>query len=69
VEHNIKSDFSFTFFKEKVMLILTRHSNQSVIIGNNIHVRVLEIRGQQVKLGFEAPKDVSVHREESVPGR
>lgn len=46
------------------MLVLTRSINQSVIIGDNLIVKVLSIRGNQVRLGFEAPKDVSIYRNE-----
>jgi carbon storage regulator len=46
------------------MLVLTRRANQSIIIGNDIIVTVLEIRGDQVRLGITAPRSVSVHREE-----
>ncbi|HNX19400.1 MAG TPA: carbon storage regulator CsrA [Acidobacteriota bacterium] len=46
------------------MLVLSRKIGQSLIIGNDVVVRLLEIRGQQVRLGVEAPADVSVVREE-----
>lgn len=47
------------------MLILTRRMGESIIFGKNmIRVTVLGIRGQQVRLGIEADKDLSVHREE-----
>lgn len=46
------------------MLILTRRINESIKIGDNASVTVLEIRGNQVRLGIKAPKDVAVHREE-----
>lgn len=46
------------------MLVLSRKVGQSLIIGNNIRVKVVEIRGQQVRLGLEAPSDVTVVREE-----
>jgi carbon storage regulator len=46
------------------MLVLTRSINQSVIIGDNLIVKVLSIRGNQVRLGFEAPKDVTIYRNE-----
>jgi len=46
------------------MLILTRRVGESVIIGDNITLTVLGVRGHQVRLGVDAPKDVSVHREE-----
>jgi len=46
------------------MLVLTRSPNQSVIIGDRLIIKVLNIRGNQVRLGFEAPKDVSIYRNE-----
>ncbi|MDY4280262.1 MAG: carbon storage regulator CsrA [[Pasteurella] mairii] len=46
------------------MLILTRKVGESLLIGDDISVTILNIRGNQVKIGVEAPKDVSVHREE-----
>ena len=46
------------------MLVLTRRTNQSIVIGPDITVTVLEIRGDQVRLGIRAPREVSVHREE-----
>lgn len=46
------------------MLILTRRVGEAVIIDNRIEIRVLGIKGSQVRLGIEAPKDVSVHRSE-----
>lgn len=46
------------------MLILTRKVGESLLIGDDISVTVLSVRGNQVKIGINAPKDVSVHREE-----
>jgi len=46
------------------MLVLSRKVGESVIIQNSIKVTVLEISGNQIKLGFEAPDDVSIYREE-----
>jgi carbon storage regulator len=46
------------------MLILTRKSGESINIGSDIVIRVLEIKGNQARLGIEAPRDVAVHREE-----
>lgn len=46
------------------MLVLTRKKHQSIMIGDDIEIVVLEIRGEQVRLGIKAPKDVTVHRQE-----
>ena len=46
------------------MLVLTRRTNQSIMIGQDVTVTVLEIRGDQVRLGIRAPREVAVHREE-----
>ena len=46
------------------MLILTRRVNETLMIGDDVTITVLEIRGNQVRLGVKAPKTVSVHREE-----
>ena len=46
------------------MLVLSRHRNEKIIIGDNIEVVIVDIRGDKVRLGIEAPKDVSVHRRE-----
>lgn len=46
------------------MLILTRRVGESLMIGDDINVTVLSIRGNQVRIGVNAPKNVSVHREE-----
>ena len=46
------------------MLILTRRVGDSLMIGDNVDITVLGIRGTQVRIGINAPKDVSVHREE-----
>jgi carbon storage regulator len=46
------------------LLVLTRHVHQSIVIGHDVIVTVLEVRGDQVRLGITAPKDIQVHREE-----
>lgn len=46
------------------MLILTRRVGETLIIGDEVSVTVLGVKGNQVRLGVNAPKDVSVHREE-----
>ncbi len=46
------------------MLILTRKVGESVLIGDGIKVSILAVKGNQVRVGIDAPKEVSVHREE-----
>ena len=46
------------------MLVLTRRPGETLIIGDNIRVTILDVSGNQVRLGVTAPKDVPVHREE-----
>ena len=46
------------------MLALTRKKGESLIVNNNIEITVLEIRGDQIKLGISAPKEVPVYRKE-----
>ncbi len=46
------------------MLVLSRRSNESIVIGGDVVVTILEIRGDQVRLGIDAPRSVTVHREE-----
>ena len=46
------------------MLVLSRKKNESIVINDNITIVVVEIRGDKVRLGVEAPKEVPVHRRE-----
>ncbi|WP_031386167.1 carbon storage regulator CsrA [Desulfonatronum thiodismutans] len=46
------------------MLILTRKAGESLYLGDDIKVTVLKVQGNQVKLGFDIPRDLTVHREE-----
>jgi carbon storage regulator len=46
------------------MLVLTRKPNQSIVIGDDIRIMVVSIEGDQVKLGIEAPRHLTVHRSE-----
>jgi carbon storage regulator len=44
------------------MLVLSRKVGESIVIGQDIHLSILEIRGDQIKLGFQAPRSVTIHR-------
>ena len=46
------------------MLILTRRVGETVVIGNDVDITVLGVKGNQVRLGVKAPREISVHREE-----
>ena len=46
------------------MLILTRRVGEKLVIGENVTVTVLGVKGNQIRIGIDAPKDVAVHREE-----
>ena len=50
--------------EEDTMLVLSRKKDESIIINDNIVVTVVEIRGDKVRLGFDAPKEVPIHRRE-----
>ncbi len=59
---NSPTDFNIT--KENYMLILTRKVGESIVINDDIKVTILGVKGMQVRIGIDAPKDVQVHREE-----
>ena len=46
------------------MLVLTRRPGESIVVGQNIIITVIEIKGGQVRIGIDAPREVQVHREE-----
>ena len=46
------------------MLVLSRRANESIIIGGNIKITLLEIRGDHIRVGIDAPREITVHREE-----
>ena len=46
------------------MLVLTRKKDQSIIINDNIEITILEVQGDQVRIGIKAPKNISIHRKE-----
>jgi carbon storage regulator len=51
------------------LLVLTRRKNQSIVIGDDIVITVLEVKGDQIRIGITAPRDVQVYREELLDGR
>ena len=46
------------------MLTLTRKKGEAIVLNNDIEIKILEIRGEQVKIGISAPRDVSIYRKE-----
>jgi carbon storage regulator len=46
------------------MLVLSRKKNESIVVNDNIKIVIVEIRGDRVRLGIDAPREVSVHRQE-----
>jgi carbon storage regulator len=47
-----------------MMLVLSRHRDESIMIGDNVVVTIVDIRGDKVRLGIDAPKEIPVHRQE-----
>jgi carbon storage regulator len=54
----------FLFQGRVLMLVLSRHRDESIMIGDNIIITIVDIRGDKVRIGIEAPNDVPVHRQE-----
>lgn len=52
---------------ERNMLVITRKENEAILIGKNIRIIIVKIRGKQVRLGIEAPPDLLILREEETP--
>ncbi len=46
------------------MLVLSRKKNESIVIDENVVITIIEVRGDKVRLGIQAPRDVAVHRQE-----
>ncbi|MFN7892532.1 MAG: carbon storage regulator CsrA, partial [Pirellula sp.] len=46
------------------MLVLSRHRDESIMIGDDVVITIVDIRGDKVRLGIEAPNDIPVHRQE-----
>src|SRR5438876_7424021 len=59
-----ENEGSLTTIEGMTMLVLSRKKNESIVINNDITIVVVEIRGDKVRLGVEAPKEVPVHRRE-----
>jgi carbon storage regulator len=67
IAHRPSADRKVKPFKPKegsTMLVLSRKKNESIVINNDITIVVVEIRGDKVRLGVEAPREVPVHRRE-----
>jgi carbon storage regulator len=52
------------WIRNGTMLVLSRKKDEKIVIGDNISIMIVEIRGDKVRLGIDAPRDVSVHRRE-----
>jgi carbon storage regulator len=52
------------FRKEATMLVLSRKSGESIVIGGGVKLTVVEVRGDRVRLGFEGPREIAIHRQE-----
>ena len=65
---NVAAYFATAIFelerKEQTMLILTRRVGETVMIGDSVTVTILGVKGNQVRVGVNAPKEIAVHREE-----
>jgi len=46
------------------MLVLSRQRDQTIVIGDSIRITIVDVRGDKVRIGIDAPRDVTVHREE-----
>ncbi len=64
VEFQIPSQAKPSRTKDRTMLVLSRKKDEKIIIGDNIAIMIVDIQGDKVRLGIEAPREVSVHREE-----
>lgn len=58
------SDVDSQWRRRVFMLVLSRQSDETIIIGDNIRVTIVEVRGDKVRIGIDAPRDVTVHRQE-----
>ena len=60
----LRFDWFYLTQEEKAMLVLSRKSGERILIGQNIVLTVIDIGGDRVRLAFDAPRDVSIHRQE-----
>ena len=60
----LRSGVDSEIHKEDIMLVLSRQSDETIIIGDNIRITIVEVRGDKVRIGIDAPRDVAVHRQE-----
>ena len=60
----VRSGGRSTVARRIFMLVLSRQSDETIIIGDNIRVTIVEVRGDKVRIGIDAPRDVTVHRQE-----
>lgn len=58
------ADIRVAVKEDDLMLVLSRQLDESIMIGDSIRITIVDIRGDKVRLGIEAPRDVSVHRHE-----
>lgn len=54
----------YTFGETRAMLVLSRKKNESIVIDGNIVITVVEIRGDKIRLGIQAPREIPIHRSE-----
>jgi carbon storage regulator len=50
--------------RNKRMLVLSRQRDETIVIGDSIRITIVEVRGDKVRIGIDAPKDITVHRQE-----
>jgi len=62
--HRQGSSAEKTSREELKMLVLSRQRDETIVIGDNIRITIVDVRGDKVRIGIDAPRDVSVHREE-----
>jgi len=53
-----------SFFQERTMLVLTRKAGEGIVIGDNITIKIIEVKGGGIRIGIDAPKDQKIYRQE-----